>query len=753
MTPNMMFAERFIKALAGDSPVTFQTFDDNPDRNDATLNRVLHGTLAEHAPVLIELNHKGAGVFMMVNEGDGKGRKTRNVRRVRALFVDLDEDGVNKLQVILALSGPGQPHIITQTSPERFHVYWLIAGDLPLDKFRILQMIFAERFGGDPKVIDLPRVMRIPGFYHRKHEPVLVTIMHEFESIPLPAGELAKIADHKTLNVPKQRDVPALPVTINLEELREALQHIDAEDYDIWLRVGMALHREMDDAGLSLWIEWSARASNFNEGECEEKWSSFGKRIDGPVVSLGTVYHLAREGGWQRVPSRENYTDKGNSYRLVRFFGYFIRYVPEFKKWLVWDGTRWLLDELGQIQQYAKQTTAQIIHEAQGLQDEQRQRLMKHAIASESYSRLIAMIELAKTEPGIATNACQFDGNKYLLNVLNGTINLKTATLQPHNRDDLITQRVDIEFILGKYTCPTWETFLQRTMDGNQDLILFLQKAVGYSLTADTSEQCLFFLYGMGANGKSTFLSILEALLHDFALHLAPETLMIKKNNDNAATPELARLRGARVVITSEVEEGLRLSETTVKLLTGDQRVAVRFLYGQPFDLEIEFKIWIAGNHQPVIRGTDDAIWRRILLVPFTVTIPEDQRDKHLLEKLQQELPGILHWALDGCSMWQKEGLQPPETIRAATRRYREDMDTIGQWLEECCEGEEGVITTVKSLYSSYSEWCRECGHATMSSNRLGRVLTERGYRADKNPQAIRIGIRLKRPVYSALTI
>lgn len=762
-------AEQFIRIIAGDTPVTFQTFDDRERKDsagrnlpkDRKLSRILHGNLTEHYEVLVQLNKQGAGVFMMINEGDGKGRETSNVTRARAIFVDLDEDGEAKLQTILALLGDARPHIVVQTSTERYHVYWIIEGNITLNDFKPLQEIFIQRFGGDPCVHDLPRVMRIPGFYHQKGEPNQVIIVHQFDSKPFSAATLTDIRNkhtqqRKQINLANTDDerlrqinldaLNGIAVGANPDVVRDSLQHIDATPYNNWIRVGLALKHELGDEGLSIWVAWSSTATSFVEGECESRWPALGNKSHGDIVTLGTIFHLAREGGWRNATINENHTDKGNCYRFVRHFGRNVRYVPELNKWFLWDGTRWLTDELGQILQHAKQTTELMIQDSQTLADDQRQKLIKHALASENIARLKAMIELAKSEPGVATNPSQLDRNKYLLNLQNCTLDLKSGTPRSHNRDDIITRCGNIEYTLGNYECPTWETFLQRVTGGDFNLIRFLQKAFGYSLTADTSEQCLFFLYGMGANGKSTFLNVLEALLHDYSMRIPPEVLMVKTNN-GAPTPELARLRGARSVITSEVEEGQRLSEITIKLVTGGERIPVRFLYGQTFEMEIEFKLWIAGNHHPVIRGTDHAIWRRIHLVPFTVTIPAEERDKHLMQKLYRELPGILQWAVIGCQLWQKEGLQPPEIVQAATSKYREDMDTIGQWLAECCDMAADVITPSKVLYPSYSEWCKDNGNFPLSQKRLGMSLGERGLVNRKTPDSAWVGVKLKRPM------
>jgi putative DNA primase/helicase len=280
-------------------------------------------------------------------------------------------------------------------------------------------------------------------------------------------------------------------------------------------------------------------------------------------------------------------------------------------------------------------------------------------------------------------------------------------------------------------------------MGGDDALIKYIQRAVGYSLTGHTSEQCLFFLYGTGANGKSTFLNILQNLLGDYSMVIDPETIM-SKNGGGGATPELARLRGARVLVTNEVEEGKYLAENRIKQMTGGDTIVARALYQEPFEFKPEFKIWMAGNHKPLIKGTDHAIWRRINLIPFTVTIPKEEQDKKLAEKLRAELPGILQWAVAGCREWRKQGLNPPKQVKAAVDAYRDEMDTLGHWIEEKCRFDTSFKTESSSLYQSYKSWCMINGHSPQSKTRFGRALGDRGLFKEKQGTVSWIGIGLK---------
>jgi putative DNA primase/helicase len=276
-----------------------------------------------------------------------------------------------------------------------------------------------------------------------------------------------------------------------------------------------------------------------------------------------------------------------------------------------------------------------------------------------------------------------------------------------------------------------------------------VQRAVGYSLSGSTAEQCLFFLYGTGKNGKSTFLEIVRALAGEYATQ-ADFTTFLEKRNDSGPRNDIARLFGARVVTSSEVGENKKLNEPLVKSLTGGDTIAARRLYSEAFEFEPTFKLWLAANHKPRIAGTDLGIWRRVRLVPFTVEIPEAEQDQNLKEALKTELPGILAWAVAGCRLWQLHGLGLPDEVRAATEAYRSEQDTLGNFLEEYCEVGAGYTALVGQLYDAYKEWCRDGEQKPSSKIVFGRMLGERGFLAKEmgtgnNKLVHRLGLRLIR--------
>ncbi len=422
----------------------------------------------------------------------------------------------------------------------------------------------------------------------------------------------------------------------------------------------------------------------------------------------------------------ERETDLGNAQRLVRLHGHEVRYVRAWRAWLVWDGTRWARDETGQIVRRAKLTVKSIYAEASRSEEAARSKaLASHAVRSESEAHIRAMISLAESEAEVAIRPQQLDSDAWLFNVLNGTIDLHTGVLRAASPRDLITKLAPVVYDPAA-EAPLWSAFLTRIFRGRDDLIRFLQRATGYSLTGDTTEQCLLFCYGTGANGKTTLLELVAAMLGDYAARTDFGTFLERRGN--GPRNDIARLVGTRFAAANEMGEGQRLAEGLVKQLTGGDHISARFMYSEYFEFRPQFKLWLAANHKPTIRGTDNAIWRRIRLVPFDVTIPEEERDTHLLERLRAELPGILAWAVQGCLDWQREGLGLPPAVKEATAGYRAEMDVLAGFLVDRCTVTPGSREDATPLYRAYKQWCDETGERAVSQKAFGTSLKERGF-------------------------
>ena len=340
------------------------------------------------------------------------------------------------------------------------------------------------------------------------------------------------------------------------------------------------------------------------------------------------------------------------------------------------------------------------------------------------------MIDMAKWLPGVAVSVGMFDRDPMLLNCSNGTLDLRNGEIKALDPADLITKMVPVSYD-PQATCPVWETFVDRIMESDLSRIEFLQRAVGYSLTGITSEQCLFVLHGPGANGKSTFMETVRELLADYAMHTTTSSLLQSKSSP--IRNDLARLNGARCVSAVEIGMGKRLDEALVKQLTGGDQVTARFLYNEYFEYKPTFKLFIAANHKPDIRGVDHGIWRRIHLIPFNVTIASDEIDRDLPNKLRAELPGILAWAVRGCRQWQEQGLMVPESIAVATSEYRAEMDVIAEFLNDRCTEQADEKEPLKTLYDAYREWCDSACQDAVGKKVFGNLMKQKGYSQSKS--------------------
>ncbi|OPY89175.1 MAG: hypothetical protein A4E71_00061 [Smithella sp. PtaU1.Bin162] len=418
-----------------------------------------------------------------------------------------------------------------------------------------------------------------------------------------------------------------------------------------------------------------------------------------------------------------NFTDLDNAHKLVELHGVNLKHVHVWGMWLIWDDLRWVKDHTGGIVRLAKNTVTVMCAEAD-------EKTLKYASRCKNRARIEAMIKLAESEPGIYARPEQFDADPMKLNVKNGTLDLKTGEIKPHSRANLITKLANVEYD-PHATAPLWTSFLNRIMNENDNLISFLQRALGYSLTGDISEQVLFIAHGSGDNGKSVFLNILLSLLGDYARPAAPNLLMAKKHDSHPT--EIADIEGARLITCVETEENKRLSEALVKQLTGGDKLKARFMGRDFFEFEPTHKLWMATNHRPIVRGTDYAIWKRIRLIPFNVTIPREKRDKKLTEKLKKELPGILNWAIAGCLAWQRDGLGEPEEVIQATKNYQAEMDTLNNFIEEYCIVNPLAKVLVGNIYNAYLNWCKESGEYQLSQRMFSSKLTERGFKRDRS--------------------
>jgi len=520
------------------------------------------------------------------------------------------------------------------------------------------------------------------------------------------------------------QDIPAAPEVFSTYK-RELLQNERLSENDVlllrWLR--NPRYSNSDDLLLDYPTipGWEPYAKIFSDSYL--LWDAL--VWWGSAVRPGEAYELTPD-----LPEETRNTDMGNAARLVYWYGDSLLFCHPWGKWLVWDGRRWKADDTAAVARMAKATVRRIYAEAESHSSRKdRKDTATWAMRSEANQRINAMIKLAECEVPILPN--QLDADPWLLTVANGTLDLRTGELLGHDPDRLNTKLVEVAYDRGA-DCPLWLQFLGEIMAGDETMIRFLQRGVGYSLTGDTSERCLFILYGCGANGKTTFLEVIRALLGDYALRTPTETLMMKRSG--SIPNDVARLKGARFVSASESEEGRRLAESLIKDITGGDTISARFLRAEWFDFTPECKVWLATNHKPEIRGTDKAIWDRVRLIPFEVVISDVEQDKQLADKLVGELPGILAWAVEGCLAWQRDGLGMADKVKKATAAYRSEQDVLGEFIEDCCIEGGDKEALASDLYAVYKDWGGD-----LSQRRFGLALRERGYEKGRHPSTRRI--------------
>jgi putative DNA primase/helicase len=440
----------------------------------------------------------------------------------------------------------------------------------------------------------------------------------------------------------------------------------------------------------------------------------------------------------QQVSNKEpkfNLTEMGNAERLVHRNGLNLKYCIEFEEWLLWNGKTWIEDRKKQIERIAIKTFREMFGEATKEEDmTKRNELVKWAQSSEKSS--IFLNSISRAEAMLPISQEELNTDRYKLNCSNGVVDLRTGKLLPHERNYFMTKNTHIEYDPNA-SCSTWLAFLESILKDEQgtvkqELIDFLQKAIGYTLTGDTSEQVAFFLWGTGRNGKSTFINIVKEILGDYGKQTNSDTFT-SKQNDNGINNDVARLHSARFVSAVESEDGQKLSEALIKQLTGGEPITARFLRKEFFEFIPEFKIFFTTNHKPIVKGDDEGIWRRIRLIPFTYTVPKEEVDKQLPEKLRNELPGILRWAVDGCIKWQQEGLGEPEEVKAATDEYKEEMDLLSNFLDEHCVIMPAAKVSVNEIHKVYMKWADENGEYPMKLRAFSSRLQMRGFSKRKS--------------------
>lgn len=457
--------------------------------------------------------------------------------------------------------------------------------------------------------------------------------------------------------------------------------------------------------------------------------------VDAEVIDLHPNGNGKPKPTGELLKRRYPMTDLGNGERFADDHRGKVRFVNQWEKWIIWNGSCWKLDEDREAVRLASLTVRQMFLESWPEGGGFDEKLERHSLKSESRRSIQDLLYLGSAQEGIPINAAELDRDPMLFNLASGTLDLNRGDHRAARQEDFITKQSEISYDPAA-ECPAWLEFLDTIMAGNKDLIGFLQRLAGYCLTGSVKEQKLFLLYGEGSNGKSTFLNTLLHLWGGYGRKVPSSLLLSRK--DGTASNELAELFGVRLAVASETGEGKKMAESLVKELTGGEKLTGRRLYEQFFSWEPSSKIILCTNHKPEISGNDYAIWRRVCLIPFMVVISEDDQDRDLPSKLLAEAPGILNWCLEGLRRYQKMGLVEPEEVTEAVTEYRNEMDRLRDFLEEKCVEKPFAEVRSPALRRAYEDWCQSNGETCLGAREFQNRLRVKGFVSIRRTQGER---------------
>lgn len=581
----------------------------------------------------------------------------------------------------------------------------------------------------------------------------------------------------------------AEPMGLTDQNLSEILHSLDADlPYDQWLKVGMGLHHETRGEGFDLWDAWSSAGSTYpGEEKLRAHWNSFGQRADVAYVTAGSLLKLAAENGKRisidcssefdilpadperisangplapaacdvsdvRNGTRTTHpmTEMGNALRLFDICGDRVRYVSDVQKWLLWDQGAWIYDSDGAaLRRIAGGLAARIYQEGTQYWADGK-KFASHSRASQTNKSINNAVTLLADFKQVRISINRVDADSMLVGFDSArqVIDLSTGTIRPSTQNDYVTKSLGVERIGDAASAMQWMTFLDQVFCGDKALISWLQRFCGYMLTGETREHIFLFCYGSGSNGKSVFLEILKHIMGDYGRAIGSETLCESKRQAGSASPDLAVLIGARLGVCGETAEGAAFASSLIKGLVAGDVMPVRQLYKESVELKPQFKLLIAGNHKPQVRGHDHGMWRRVRLVPFTRSFSGSEKDTALDKKLKVEAPHILAWMVKGAIEWQKYGLvESPAVIREATAEYQEEQDLLTPWFDECIVADANAATSIHQLYENYKTWAHRDGLKPMTKISLGKRLAEKGFiEVRTNSSRMRNGLRLQEP-------
>lgn len=739
-------------------------------KHDPLARRYADLTLAEVdelLPKLQEINERGAGVFVTRNECSGH-RRGETVSRVRGIHADMDDITPEQLATVCSQLAPSI--IVNSSGPGRYQLYWQLAEGEMLNKEEakaINQTLVG--YGADPAAVDVSRLLRLPGFNHMKYRadgktPVVTAkyfdLSYSAEEIrqafpPKPPQARLAGTHHESVNkAVVASQYAGQPAAVKAE--------VAAKYPDLWSGNWRRAHRadgstgypSSSEADLALagHVVRACRRQGIDElalpavveavfGESaqgrSEKW------IDRADYRQRTILMALRDSTTSLASSTnvlqlESHGDIRNARAFTSIaLGKFV-YVSTRDRWLRWDGERWHLCEKDEHVAKAKAACGEILAAAGKVlgQDQERgKRLVQEAVTSHSLPRIMAMLKLAASEPGMAVTERELDGDPYVLGVTNGVVDLRTGHCLFNQPEMFITRYCNAAYDEDA-KCVRWLQFLDQVFEGDSDTIGSVQRLLGCTLLGLPGEEVLVICYGHGSNGKSVFSNVVHTIMGGYAVTAPPSLLTARKANDNSPRNDIAAIAGARYVSINEMQAGDRLDEQVVKSLAGREPISARFLHQEYFEFLPSFTPWLRTNHKPIVTGEDDGIWRRLVLLRFGKTFTDEEKDPKLEGKLLAERDGVLMWMIEGARKYLTDGLKLSPRMKSESATYRTESDMLGEFLSDQTVPSPAAKTNQKSLYEEYREWCDGNGVRALSKKSFTQRLSERGYPEGKSGPA-----------------
>ena len=728
---------RFKQFFHGKKPATFQSFPEK--RRCKEKAEIIHGRLTVKTKAVLEKKNKaGAAITMMISRGDGAGRKRENVTHITALFVDAD----GKCQLDALQSAQIKPHLIVETSPGRFHAYWKIRG-LPIKGFKAMQARLAAKFDTDAAVTDSPRAMRVPGTINWKRgKPFPVRILRKAGKAI--AIDWRKFRKEMGLGATEKRDRSVPGISPGKEDLRQrigtALRSISADGRETWLAVGMAIHSEFPgSAGFAMWTTWSERSSKFDAKVQRQTWDGFSA---GGGVGVGTLFWMASK--FNAGPRSANGVLPGNELELAELFAANyadkLRYVEAERAWYVWSGNAWRKSTAAP-QRLAREFLKAQAEISQDVASSEAGRLV-HRI--QSLAGLRNILAYACTSVPLETAKADFDKNPDLLAVKNGVVDLRSGLRRGAVPADMVSRVADIDFDQAA-DCPRWKRFILEISNDDKSTADFLQVALGYTLFGHTKEQRFFILVGEGANGKGVLMRTVHKILDEYAYAVPSGLLVSAFSNANAPSPALMKTVGRRFLMCTELHKNKPLDEAFVKQLSGGDPFSARGLYGDQEEIKPVGKLWISVNSMPIVTFDDQAMWRRIVPIPFRRQFKGKANDSSLEDSLAPEFPGILNWMLEGARRYEAEGLKLSKECHAFWKTLRKNVDTVGSWIASECIKEAQAEVQASAAYQSYVEYLRAERRKPLSRAEFKTTLEKKGFfHKRRNRFNVYVGLSLR---------